>query len=1708
MGDIFELHRRVIEDYRDFVQSFLHIQDERLREFVQQRLSQDQELWPDVLAQVSPGYTRDATVEELADRKMVHPETAEIFRDRQGRSYHLYTHQTQAIRLALEGRSFVLTSGTGSGKSLCFFLPIIDSLLRNPEPSDATAALVVYPMNALVNSQVGYLKELKESYEARTGRSFPIRFARYTGETVDDEERQEIRRNPPHLLLTNYMMAELMLTRPEDGQILRPARNALRFLVFDELHTYRGRQGADVAMLIRRLKAHCGVRAPVHIGTSATLVAAPDASGKQRRETVAGFASKLFGCDFGEDQIIEESLAPLSHGGPPTDSELSAALQNGFVPRELQEFWEHPVVRWLEHELGIYQDEEGRHRRRPPQPLSEAAERLAQRTGLDRDLCNQRLKETLAASAAIAARAGSSIMPFKLHQFLSQGRPLQATLEPADRREFSLEGQVQASESRLLAPVRFCRVCGQDYYEVERRGNVFVPPSTGRSPEDDEEESDWSGAGYLMLAREGEAGGEDLPLPEEWYDNRGRLRSEWRRRKPELVVVRPDGTICETQNGGGVRMWWQRRPFSLCLNCGEFYRGKMSEYRKLAGLSTEGRSTATSILATSLLRHASVVDGVSEKLLTFTDNRQDASLQAGHFNDFVRTAMLRSALCAALRDVGEMDAASVAPEVVKRYGLTLQDIAKNPSLQEDTDAARKVCEAFEALTTYRLYQDLRGGWSLLQPGLEEVGLLKIRYFGLSELAARDTEWASVPAMRDRSPAEREEILQALLDHFRRKFAIEDRLLQENERKQLMRRCEMHLNEFWGLDSEGFLEPPEWFCEPGSAAAETARGGRSLSFRSAIGQFLKRELGLTEGKDYERVLKAVLERLIAHDLLRRASDVREGGLRVSVACLQWCPGDGTPPPPDPVRRRRVEHESYSRAPGRVNTFYQRFYQEPPERLAALEAREHTAQVVARGEREYREHRFRLKRNGGSSSPEKRPLPYLVCSPTMELGVDIADLEMVHMRNVPPTPANYAQRSGRAGRQGQPGLIVTYCGATNPHDQYYFRRRSEMVAGSVRAPRLDIANEALLEAHIHAVWLGHIRLPLGRSVEETLDIEDPDLPLKEGVRRAIHLSDAENQMVIAKLQTTLGYDQKQLEACDWFDTGWLERVVKEAPEKFDRAFDRWRELYRAALSLRQEGRRLEDVARSTEDRERAIQRQREAGQQIALLLQQDVSREESDFYPYRYLASEGFLPGYNFPALPVRAWVPRGEGEFISRPRFVAIREFAPGSVLYHEGARWWCKGFYQPPGGLEKRLSTRRLCKVCSSFWDEGVDICNVCETRLSPDNSEIATVLEMPNVRTQRRERINSGVEEREAGGFEIETFIQTSAGDARRRSSEAVASLGDSPLLRLTYTASATVLRINRGRRGGNRRGFRVNLETGEVMHETALDMREPGIQGGSFRNVNLAVQGTHNLLRISLEAPELREDRVVEASLQYALKRGIELEFELEESELEAERLGSNDQRSIVFLETGEGGAGVLRRLIEEPDALNRVAKAALGVCHYAPDGSDNSSENGSACLAACYECLMSFNNQQDALNLDRRKIRDILLKLAGCSVDQRINGRSRQEHLQWLLNLCDLRSDLEKRFLRVLEEGGFALPHDAQRKIEEPCCIPDFFYKPNICVFCDGSVHDEPEQAEKDRVLRSQLREAGYDVVVIRYDSDILGQIRSRPDIFGVGRLEQEG
>ncbi|MCD6508110.1 DEAD/DEAH box helicase [Candidatus Poribacteria bacterium] len=1499
---IFDLSRQIIRDYARYVQSFLSINDERVRQFVEDELIRRNALWPESLLQLNPAYEMAETVSELYSRGGLHPLCAEIFCDRDGKPIRLYRHQQEAIERALKREHFVVTSGMGSGKTLTYFIPIFDAVLKEGSQEPKVRAIIVYPMNALVNSQYESLQRLKREFEEKTGRKLPVRFDRYTGQE-NREKKEGIQRNPPHILLTNYVMLELMLVRPEEGRFVDRATSGLEFLVLDELHTYRGRQGADVALLIRRLRERCGNPNLLCIGTSATMVAGRETTAQERKKAVADFASKIFGVEVKPENVIEERLRSVTSLRRPTNEELRRALEDA-PPQTLEEMLENPLTPWIESTFGIEVELDGNLRRRAPISLKEGARRLAELTGYDEGRCEARLREMFLLGSRMRLPDGNPLFAFKLHRFISQGHAVYATLEPSEARHLTMEAQ---------------------YYVSDGEGRKVLYP------------------------------------------------------------------------------------------------------------------------------------------------------------------LLRSAIYAALSRYGELRYHEIVDRVVEAMGVTLKDIARDPDLAPDGKMGKQVWKTFRDLIEYRIYEDLRRGWRVVQPNLEQCGLLRIDYLGLDELCSDDSKWENISPFRDLSPGERKEITRTILDHFRRKLAINAACLREVEQQQLRRRVQGEINEQWGFEEREELRRAGRVILP-STKSKRSISGVSLSERSLIGRYLRRQLNLSVD-EYLKCIGDLIDLLCAHGILRRGSERGVSFVQIDAPSLIWRPGDG-PPLLDPIYSRRAQSPFYAEVQRRANEFFGELYRSVALQLRGIEGREHTAQISYE-DRRCREERFR-----------KGDLSCLFCSPTMELGIDISDLQIVHMRNVPPTPANYAQRSGRAGRQGDPALVMTYCSAYSGHDRYFFRNRRDMVAGAVRAPRLDLSNEDLIKAHVHAIWLARTGLPLGGSIADILDLDRESLPLKEEIRSRIELSENQIRKCTEEVMSVLGSCEPDLSAGGWYSEEWVETVVRNAPEVFDRAFDRWRELYHAAMAQLMEAQQL--LFRTLDrDRQREAQAKlEEAIRQRNLLCNVGTTREESDFYPYRYLASEGFLPGYNFPRLPLRAFVPRKEGEFISRPRFLAITEFGPENVIYHEGAKYQVVSLISPPGGLRGRRTHAKLCRVCGYFHGRiDLDLCENCGTRLDGDSCQVIKLMEMSNVRTWRRERITCDEEERMRFGYDVTTHFRfaPAPGGGKRVKKAGVYAEGDTQLLRLIYAPTATIFRINHGWRNRREKGFKVDLNTGSLLSRIERDENRPPVVASDAdveNNVRFFVQDTVNVLLI-YSSVTLKMDEDQMATFQYALQRGIEVTFQVEESELASERIGSGEHRAILIWEAAEGGLGVLRRLVDEPDAVAQVARAALERCHFDPD---TLSDTNPDCNFACYDCLLSYYNQRDHHRMNRHLVRDLLAQLSTSSTFSVGGGRSPEEHYRWLRSLTDSRSELERRFIDHLYRTGRRLPDEAQRKLQDYNCIPDFFYEPNVCVFCDGSVHDDPEQRRKDRLVRSELRDLGYRVIVIRYDEDLEGQISQYPDVFG--------
>ena len=308
--DVFDVHGRLIADYAAFAESLVQVRDVRIKRHLE-REREDKARWPDPRLSLNPNFATGGTVADLVRSGLLQPACERFFRAKSGeddpgaRALTLHRHQTEAIEAARGGDSYVLTTGTGSGKSLSYIIPIVDAVLRAPRP-DRISAIVVYPMNALANSQQHELEKYLTWGLPREHR--PVSFARYTGQETE-EQRDRVLARRPDILLTNYVMLEYLLTRPHERARLIGGAQGLRFLVLDELHTYRGRQGADVALLVRRLRDACAAPALQCVGTSATMATPEPVSESfaDTRETVARLASRLFGTRIRPDRVIGET---------------------------------------------------------------------------------------------------------------------------------------------------------------------------------------------------------------------------------------------------------------------------------------------------------------------------------------------------------------------------------------------------------------------------------------------------------------------------------------------------------------------------------------------------------------------------------------------------------------------------------------------------------------------------------------------------------------------------------------------------------------------------------------------------------------------------------------------------------------------------------------------------------------------------------------------------------------------------------------------------------------------------------------------------------------------------------------------------------------------------------------------------------------------------------------------------------------------------------------------------------------------------------------------------------------------------------------------------------------------------------------------------------------------------------------------------------
>ena len=1555
----------------------------------------------------------------LSEIAGLHPQALEFFAETTP-----YAHQSEAIERALSGRNVVVATGTGSGKSFSFHTPVVSEALRaQDEGRGGIKAVLIYPMNALANSQYeelaarlsgsgltvcNYTGDLKDDPEAGrqafkelTGRDEP-----FDSEVID---RATLREHGADILLTNFVMLELALTRFDDRKLFPFERmEGLTFLVLDEVHTYSGRQGADVACLIRRFKEHTGTMGGRLrcIATSAT-VDDPIAGG----QAIADFVSELFGEPFSTDDVVLETHEQEL-------DTLAALLGEGLVPRP------------------------------------EMFERAAAQLGLD--------------SAAVEGRLEK--LPVKLHGFFSQGRTVTlCARSPSDAPHLSDRGEqtcAQCAEEEIdgvpAFPVVFCASCGQEYL-VAARETEDVERLRPREFESFEE------AEHAVYVLPESYDREESPPDPTHVKKDGSARKGKEGGVPEPAVLCGRcgalGGACGHTETREVALI--ARPFLFCPSCG-VQHGAGREFNKFFQVGSVGRATATDVLMTRLLEQ---LDKGERQVIAFCDNRQDTSFQAAHLNSYHRTLHFRRALATGLRERGvatDPDQAGWAALDAMKASDALPSYWTGTGVKFGKRAA-------EAEATYAKYLgfgallESSGYARRVQPSLEDAGALSVGYDGLPELAAHDRSWSEVPVLSGLAADDRYDYVIGFLDTVRRARAFDHAafVLGHRFREEVVERVEeeAHFHE-WGVPPN----QPTVFSDELDADTYGVTV-RRFSWRSGtLVRWTRRflEVDLDDAGDIIRSVARLLQSEEVQLLVPHAVRGSEGWVlpveRLELVLVEppaglRCPKCGSHHGFRRVRpcircvKVEVKEHDYA------GNFFSREYPTSLNASAPIVAAEHSAQVGG-DERRAAEVAFR--------DPEQR-LNVLVCTPTMELGIDIGQLSAVFMRNVPPSPANYAQRAGRAGRQRQASVIATFCGAggrRGPHDQYFYRFPEKMIAGRIARPRFLLDNRALMRAHLQALVLEHFDGKLPPRAREILRIDDSGMPVFPDLRTTLE------KAVVAKRLSIIASGEAafdtEIQAFDWFDHSFIEEIVDGFVDGFDGAWDVFRREYSdaqeelSALNAKGATQRLE---RDEERRRRSLEERLD-----------DMREGRGDFYLYSYLAAQGFLPNYAFPRRAAAVFF-SDRKERIGRGRAIAIREFAPGNSIYYGGTRYVVDRAQTRARGGASVWDKVKLCS-CGSFLRGGeVDAGGACP---ACGNSLVGVVakpraLELPDAVAKRTGRVGADEEERVRRGYVLEPHFKLPPRPRRGILN------GDGVELPVLFGHEGRVLLVNLGFRAGKEEGFvlcsRCRLWSPPDDHfgpDKPCGEREDAMAEG----VVIFNEGLHDVLVLDVDGSQ-----DLALTLMHALRTGIQVAFGLDQSELGGFVFPQPDGRKRILLyETDEGGIGVLEQL-GRGEGWQRLIDRTLEIVHI----DLATGKERDACAKACYDCLLSFYNQADHASLDRSLVVSLLQGLRGGSHEFSSDDGGWEEFQREAVGM-------EPTVLARLRKRGLPPPdrmHEVIRIDGEPVAEADLVYDPKLLVFVDGSPHRKDYVAVADEEKRRKLKARGYRLVVVT-EEDIEGGV----------------
>lgn len=1264
-----------------------------------------------------------------------------------------YLHQSEAITqlLAPSALPLVVTTGTGSGKTEAFLLPVIQNAIEDAVrfKKPGLTAILVYPMNALANDQLQRIEE----YLRDAGFAGAISVARYDRGT-QQAEREALRRNPPHILLTNYMMLEYLLVRPADREDIF-ANHRCRFLVLDEVHTYRGTLGSNIALLVRRLRTHLACarqdwmpsvpeseiarRYPtlVPVGTSATIKSiAEEGRSRQevirlRDEAVQEFFGTLVGVEPSRIQVLGEELEEIQVPpgaiyppqpealGPIDLSDLESvrhalcelAGQSPTTPldeaaRRCRLLWD--LHRWL---IGS------------PMSVSQIVARMKSEVS-ERKVANEpalqtEIEATLVVGAALPDGTPGALR-LRVHRFIRGGWRFHRCLNPACGKLYPM-GEEHCECGHRTAPLYLCRNCGADYRRFvgdPDEGPLRPSAVAAEGPE-------WMvyEHGRFDSALEDDEGIEEDD--EASQQGQGRKHSP---RQPVQMKKRPVlqgsldmATLSFSTDAAVYPLQVTLVPArTQCLCCG----GSAGSRNVITPVAL-GTSATVKVMGEGLVealaeenRNRTDHDG-KERLLVFSDSRQDAAHQARFIIFASRYDRMRRRMVQLLQSEGALSIQR-AVELLGAAGIREHD---NPHAPTDdswvTDEALQRIRAWEEAPLLDEIS-VNAGY---RATLINLGLVGLAYHRLDEYV--QTRGTKIAGQLGVSLEPLEHICRCLLDEMRTRGCLSREMLRYHPANPV---CPAYVR---AAEWERRVKQPRGYAASRSGSPLAFLDATEVPLGITIRNAWRRPRAGGRSPSLERILKHLVERVAgtepSADLMAELLDfLRRGNFLVAAELY----GARDPAPllqvnAEVVRLYLVQEDQRLRCAvcGTALAGARQGFPCPhchgnlvpwPEaevaqnrtvrRIRALEvvplvAGEHTAQVP-NDVRLDLENQFKAPASVSKTN-------VLACSPTLEMGIDVGGLDAVVLRNIPPRPDNYAQRGGRAGRRSRVGLVLGYARST-PHDQYFYDKPAEMISGEVPAPVLALGNHDVIFRHLNAIVFSTTEPGLaGKMVEyvsPTSEVKQEAVDaLIAGVRAQVDpaLAIAHNAWATDVLSIA-GLDQATLRA-------WLDKLPARIQDVIERTARQIRELRTAldAYSAELVGVRAGTRAAELVARLLGIQTER-----------QSPSREADDRsagYPLRRFAEFGILPGYEFPTEPaaLRLLGDEHEEDPVTVARRFGITQFQPDAQVYARTKRWKVIGLdtASPWNPRSDGPSwTYRLCRTCGLRFHADHPRCPRCGT--------------------------------------------------------------------------------------------------------------------------------------------------------------------------------------------------------------------------------------------------------------------------------------------------------------------------------------------------------------------------------------------------------------